>query len=752
VNLYAKPRRWVTGTVCLPFMWLAAGAGAQVDLPPPPPPPPAESEPLSLADIYDLNVVSASKLAQKASSAPATVYVFSDETIRLRGYQYLDELLESVPEIEIQKKSSTEFGNIYTLRGIAGNEKFLVLIDGIRAASVTGTPHAILENFPLAKAKRVEVILGPASALYGVDAFTGVVSIITKNPEDIHGVQASGSYGRFNTSGMNVLAGHQLSDTIGLVLEANRYRSDEPMMPSFYRNEYAWYYNRYTKDGSMLDGSGQETTKPILPYATPSAHDSLFGKFVMKDVELGFFYNKSSHSSSLGMLPQTHLHVKEALTAHVNQGIFLRHRLGDPNAKFSLESTLSMAQSELTPDSMFRNVYTDYTTGYKYSRGSVAKLEEQLTYRFGQSSSVVAGFSYEDMSSLPKTGDLPKKFDPSKSDASQGFYYPGTERDPIEQSFFNVTSENVGLFAQLQAQLVDSLQATLGSRFDHSSRYGNSANPRSGLVYSASDDTKVKLLYGEAFLAPSPYIAYQHFGAFVDTGSAYKGPFWHLPNPDLKPEKLRTLEGSVTWYASRNVNLSSDLYYTRVTDLIQNQTYLNTETFKGVPLQVAVKPQNVGVAHFYGGSVGSSVFHYTSFGRFSYNASYAYSNGDMNRTDVSWKTIPFSARHTVKAGVDYVQGRWSVSPKLLFRSASYHAWNDLVTHGTPDSNRPYAVVDLDARFSDMFHSRDYKADAFVKVSNLFDRRYKNISWGTSEAFSATAQDPLKFEVGLAMAL
>lgn len=155
---------------------------------------------MTLEELMNIEVVTASQSAQKASDAPATIHVVTEEQIRERGYFTLEELLEDIPEIEIQRKSVTEYSNYITFRGIAGNEKFLILLDGFRINSMAGTPVAVGANYTLTHAKRVEIILGPASALYGVDAFSGIINIITKTGAEMQGGQVTASYGNFGTT------------------------------------------------------------------------------------------------------------------------------------------------------------------------------------------------------------------------------------------------------------------------------------------------------------------------------------------------------------------------------------------------------------------------------------------------------------------------------------------------------------------------------------------------------------------------
>ena len=123
---------------------------------------------VSLEELLSVGIVSASKKKQSVTDAPATGYVFTEQNIKVRGYDNLLELLEDVPEVDIQRNSDREFKNLVTIRGISGNEKFLVLIDGIRITPATGDNYTFGTQFSLVSAKRVEVIIGPASALYGV--------------------------------------------------------------------------------------------------------------------------------------------------------------------------------------------------------------------------------------------------------------------------------------------------------------------------------------------------------------------------------------------------------------------------------------------------------------------------------------------------------------------------------------------------------------------------------------------------------
>ena len=68
--------------------------------------------------FFNIDVITVSKKEQKSSDAPAMIYVVTENNIKNRGYRNLQDLLEDIPEIEIQKKSTSEFSNYFTFRGI----------------------------------------------------------------------------------------------------------------------------------------------------------------------------------------------------------------------------------------------------------------------------------------------------------------------------------------------------------------------------------------------------------------------------------------------------------------------------------------------------------------------------------------------------------------------------------------------------------------------------------------------------------
>jgi len=134
-----------------------------------------------------------------AHLAVATVITARD--IEAMGATDLDQALESVPGLHVSM-SNVALNPIYEFRGIAtkNNPEVLMLVNGIPITNVLwGERGQIWGGMPLENVARIEVIRGPGSALYGADAFSGVINIITKTAADIKGTEYGLRAGSFNS-------------------------------------------------------------------------------------------------------------------------------------------------------------------------------------------------------------------------------------------------------------------------------------------------------------------------------------------------------------------------------------------------------------------------------------------------------------------------------------------------------------------------------------------------------------------------
>ena len=149
----------------------------------------------------------ASRYEQPISRAPSDVYVITDEDIRSSGATDIPTLLRRVPGMEVMQTNAVDFNVSVRGNNQLHANKLLVLIDG-RSIYLDQSGQVLWKLLPvsLTEIKRIEVLKGPASAVYGFNAFDGVVNIITKSPEDLRGTTlqiAGGELGTLLTSGVH---------------------------------------------------------------------------------------------------------------------------------------------------------------------------------------------------------------------------------------------------------------------------------------------------------------------------------------------------------------------------------------------------------------------------------------------------------------------------------------------------------------------------------------------------------------------
>jgi len=189
-----------------------------------------------LDDVFDIfdglleikqEVSVATGRQQTTERAPAVTSVITVMDMEAMGIITVDEALRAVPGLHV-RKGALGYRSLYTLRGIASLRapQLLVLINGISARNLYGGNQGWgnpIGNMPVSQVDRIEVIRGPASALYGADAIAGVINIITKTSQDLQKKSEVGSsVGSFNTQQVwGVSGGHYLGTDFGFALEYN---------------------------------------------------------------------------------------------------------------------------------------------------------------------------------------------------------------------------------------------------------------------------------------------------------------------------------------------------------------------------------------------------------------------------------------------------------------------------------------------------------------------------------------------------
>jgi iron complex outermembrane recepter protein len=169
-------------------------------------------EPLEvLRFLKEETVITAIRHEQPISEAPSNIYVITDEDIRQSGAIDLPTILRRVPGIDVVQMTAADFNVSARGDNQPRANKMLVLVDG-RSIYLDEQGEVLWKMIPmtLPEIKRIEVLKGPVSALYGFNAFDGVVNIITKSPEEIRGATFQFGGGTYGTiSGSAIYAGTQ---------------------------------------------------------------------------------------------------------------------------------------------------------------------------------------------------------------------------------------------------------------------------------------------------------------------------------------------------------------------------------------------------------------------------------------------------------------------------------------------------------------------------------------------------------------
>jgi iron complex outermembrane receptor protein len=378
------------------------------------------------------------------------------------------------------------------------------------------------------------------------------------------------------------------------------------------------------------------------------------------------------------------------------------------------------------------------------------KLEEQFSYTFSDNFFLLSGASLEDISALPQIADLPVQFDRKKPADMQDLYYIGSNIKDyngkdlmLYRDIPYLNYQNYAAYVQFHINQNDKLKVTAGVRFDQNTRYGSTWDPRVGCVFSPKNYLNFRMQYSEASLEPSPFRTYQYYGSFYplkdsqDRVIGLEGGVWHLPNPDLKPERLSTYEIGVSLTIAKHLVLATDWYKSYIRNLT-SLGYTSNELWKGVSIKTVERAVNKGTANMQGGTVRlNSKFDLKPELALNLFAAYSLSDGD-----IEGNIIPYNTKHTVKAGLEATLHRWSVSLRMLYYSSCDYSEMENGKN-IVRVNPGFTEANMMIRYS-LMKSKLFNAELFINMKNLFDSRYYHVEKpGTLATFGRVAQDPIQ---------
>lgn len=134
---------------------------------------------------------------QPISQAPSNVYVITDEDIRHSGATDIPTILRRIPGMEVMQMTAADFNVSVRGNNQAASNHLLVLVDGRPIYEYAfGSVFWTLLPVTLPEIKKIEVMKGPSAAIYGFNAFDGVINIVTKSPQEMKG-NTNGTFAQF---------------------------------------------------------------------------------------------------------------------------------------------------------------------------------------------------------------------------------------------------------------------------------------------------------------------------------------------------------------------------------------------------------------------------------------------------------------------------------------------------------------------------------------------------------------------------
>ena len=178
------------------------------------------------------------------------------------------------------------------------------------------------------------------------------------------------------------------------------------------------------------------------------------------------------------------------------------------------------------------------------------------------------------------------------------------------------------------------------------------------------------------------------------------------------------------------------------------KTEFDNQEFNGIPVAGTEQPVNrEELIYTYGAT--ARVDYRFIFGakeqlNIKINASYTFADGQIDELE----HLPFTAMHTVKAGVLFRLYDFSLNNSIIYRSDTYNNGStDIDNHFTQTGNPSFLVWNAFAKYK-IIKAKKIKLDVFVKVNNLLDNRYYHTTDNSLIGLRESPQDPIRFVAGV----
>lgn len=562
-------------------------------------------------------VTSVSKRAENIYEAPANIMVVTREEIEQRGYMDIVELLKDVPGFDLTLFYGSQYANIYQ-RGFRQNntEKTLILFDGIEDNDLWTNWADISRQYPLSSIDRVEIIYGPASTMYGPNAFAGVINIITQdagtfiNDGRTIGIKANGGYGSYRTANLDVSLSARKNRFTGSIT-GRIYRSDEmdiSSQPYFDYDPAVYDTVDYITLLSITDNAkgyildnGLPTSHPYYVVSADSSAITLTGAGDQAAREMDKSgYSQIVNGNPVGFTNQTHCwflngklqfsnftlgfqswrksegsttQYTDLLVPGSENGFEWVPQLSYVYTKYEeqiskrlyIYNLTNYRIHTLTEDSKFVSV-SNYSLGNYHLADLVNEREPKWSTMYAYEASkqlrTELKLVYDPLSKLTLVSGIE-----IRNSSLQGSYLYSTDPHPQDSAVLSPSPKggntyntwDVGVYAQGTYTVVEDLKVTLGARYDYnkirsSGGFGSEVSPRVAIVYS-----------------PGPFVfkaIYSRGIENVSNWTKFSSAGNRIPNPTLGTESIRNFEITGSWMIRKDLVLDAAVYHSIIEDVV----------------------------------------------------------------------------------------------------------------------------------------------------------------------------------------
>jgi len=519
----------------------------------------AEEEELALALAYGgrATISLATGSPQPLRRAPAVASVITADDIAAMGATELDEVLATVPGLHIAR-SNQAYSPLYVVRGVFSelNPQTLMLQNGVPMTTLlVGSRGIIWGGLPVAHIARIEIIRGPGSALYGADAFAGVVNVITKSAAEIGGTALGLHVGAFDTQDAWVQHGGRLGPLdLAAFLRVGRSGGFERQVEADAQTPLDQLFGTRA---SLAPGPVNNRLGRAIDGGLDLAWGTVRLRAGLKQRdEMGTGAGVASALDPYGLVGSRRLHADLSWNDIVAAGGW---RLGATLSGFHYQQSFPRPL-QLFPPGGFGGAFPDGMFGAPFTWERQWRFQVVATYGGWNGHLLRIGAGHEELD-MYRTREL-KNFSFITSGPLAGLPIPTPGAQvvefPVEQSFLAPNRRRIDYgYVQDEWALARDWTLTAGVRRDLYSDFGGTTNPRAALVWDATLDLTAKLLYGRAFRAP----------AFAELYSINNPVI--QGNRGLRPETMRTLEAAFAWQARKDLQLNLSLYRYRMSDIIR---------------------------------------------------------------------------------------------------------------------------------------------------------------------------------------